>query len=539
VPFVASGYHLALGISLLYFTVLATAWALFSGPTHYISLATVAFFGIGAYTVAVLGELMPWPAVLAVAGLIGIAVALVVGLSTLRLSGIYFVIFTFGLSELIRQVVTWYEINIHRSVGRYIFLSITQEQIYWQLLALFGAVLLTGWLIERSRLGLALRVIGNDEMVARHAGIDTTRAKLAMFAISALFMTLTGAVMAPRWTYIDPAIAFSPMLSFEVVIMALLGGAASLFGPVLGAVPLVLLFEVLTANFPNYFSILLGVVFVLIVYALPRGVVGLFDAAPQPASVSAPLVPAAPISPAGAPLAVEGVRKAFGGLVAVDDLSFTLPRGEIVGLIGPNGSGKTTMLNLISGALTPDAGAIRFKDRDLVGMPAFRIARLGVARTFQLVRVLESMTVTENVMAGLAFRRLPLTGGEAERAAAALLARVGLADKVSLPAAELTYIDQKRLELARALASEPDLLLLDEWLAGLNPTELGEGMALIRSLRDSGITIILVEHVMDAIRSLCDRCVVMNLGAKIAEGPPASVLADQEVVRAYLGGADA
>ena len=182
-PKVASGYQLALGISLLYFTVLATAWALFSGPTHYISLATVAFFGIGAYTVAVRGEFMPWPAVLAIAGLIGIAVALVVGLSTLRLSGIYFVIFTFGLSELIRQIVSWYEININRSVGRYIFLTITTEQIYWQLLALVAIVLLAGWLIGRSRLGLALRVIGNDEVVARHAGIDTTLAKLAMFAI--------------------------------------------------------------------------------------------------------------------------------------------------------------------------------------------------------------------------------------------------------------------------------------------------------------------------------------------------------------------
>ena len=142
VPQVASGYQLALGISLLYLTVLATAWALFSGPTHYISLATVAFFGIGAYTVAVIGEIMPWPAVLAIAGLLGIAVALVVGLSTLRLSGIYFVIFTFGLSELIRQLVTWYEVNVHRSVGRYIFLSITQQQIYWQLLALAALVLL-------------------------------------------------------------------------------------------------------------------------------------------------------------------------------------------------------------------------------------------------------------------------------------------------------------------------------------------------------------------------------------------------------------
>ena len=537
-PLFLTGYQLALGISLLYFTVLATAWALFSGPTHYISLATVAFFGIGAYTVAVLGEAMPWPAVLAVAGLIGIAVALVVGLSTLRLSGIYFVIFTFGLSELIRQVVSWYEINVHRSVGRYIFLSITQQQIYWQLLGLVGLVFLTGWLIGRSRLGLALRVIGSDETVARHAGIDTTRAKLAMFAVSALFMTLTGAVMAPRWTYIDPAIAFSPMLSFEVVIMALLGGAGALLGPLLGAVPLVLLFEVLTANFPNYFSILLGAVFVLIVYALPRGVVGLFDVGPRCRNAPADAAPAA-IAAEGAPLAVEGLRKAFGGLVAVDDLSFEVKGGEIVGLIGPNGSGKTTVLNLISGALAADAGAIRLRQQNIVALGAHRIARLGIARTFQLVRVLESMTAMENVMVGLAFRRAPLSGAAAEHAAAGLLARVGLTGKAGLPATQLTYIDQKRLELARALAAAPDLLLLDEWLAGLNPTELAQGIALIRSLRESGITIILVEHVMDAIRSLCDRCIVMNVGRKIAEGPPETVLADREVVRAYLGGADA
>jgi branched-chain amino acid transport system permease protein len=537
-PVFLTGYQLALGISLLYFTVLSTAWALFSGPTHYISLATVAFFGIGAYTVAVLGEAMPWPAVLIVAGLIGVAVAFVVGLSTLRLSGIYFVIFTFGLSELIRQVVAWYEINVHRSVGRYIFLNITQEQIYWQLLALAALVFLTGWLIGRSRLGLALRVIGNDETVARHAGIDTTRAKLAMLAVSALFMTLTGAVMAPRWTYIDPAIAFSPMLSFEVVIMALLGGAGSLFGPVLGVVPLVLLFEVLTANFPNYFSILLGAVFVLIVYALPRGVVGLFDIGVRRSNGTADAAPTSIIAE-GAPLAVRDLRKAFGGLVAVDGLSFAVNRGEIVGLIGPNGSGKTTVLNLISGALVPDAGAIRLRERDIVGLSSHRIARLGVARTFQLVRVLESMTVIENVMVGLAFRRVPLAGAGAEQVAAGLLARVGLGGRADLPATQLTYIDQKRLELARALALSPDLLLLDEWLAGLNPTELAEGIALIQSLRQSGITIVLVEHVMDAIRSLCDRCIVMNVGRKIAEGPPAAVLAEKGVVRAYLGGADA
>ena len=278
VPSFVGSYHVALGISLLSYIVLATAWALFSGPTRYISLATVAFFGIGAYTVGVLGDALPWWLVLATAGLIGVAVALVVGLSTLRLSGMYFVIFTFGLSELIRQVVTWYEVNVHRSVGRYVFVDVTQDAIYWQLLGLAVLVLLAGRLISRSRLGLALRVIGEDETVARHCGIDTTRAKLTLFAISALFTTLVGAVMAPRWTYIDPAIAFNPMISFQVVIMALLGGAGRLFGPLLGVVPLVFLFEFLSAHFPNSYSILLGAAFILVVYVVPNGIAGLIEA---------------------------------------------------------------------------------------------------------------------------------------------------------------------------------------------------------------------------------------------------------------------
>jgi branched-chain amino acid transport system permease protein len=539
-PLVASRYHLALGITLLYFTVLATAWALFSGPTRYISLATVAFFGIGAYTIAVIDDRLPYPAAVAIAGLVGLVLALIVGLSTLRLSGIYFVIFTFGLAELIRQVVTWYEVNIHKSVGRYIFAGVTQHAIYWQLLALTVAVFATGWVIGRSRLGLSLRVIGEDETVARHSGIDTTRAKLTLFALSAVFMTLTGAVMAPRWTYIDPAIAFNPMLSFQVVIMALLGGAGSLLGPILGVVPLVLLFELLSANFPNYFSILLGVAFMVIVYALPRGVLGLVGQ--RPVTAAAPAAGTAPCNTRrhhAMLLSVDGLRKRFGGLLAVDDLSFTVEPGEVLGLIGPNGSGKTTVLNLISGALAPDAGQIRFKDRELAGAAPFRIARLGVARTFQLVRVLPGMSVAENVLAALAHRAHPLWGGEAERAAQALLRRVGLGAMGAMAAEQLTYIDQKRLELARALALDPELLLLDEWLAGLNPTELGEGIALIRSLQDSGITIILVEHVMDAIRSLCGRCIVMNAGRKIADGPPDAVLADREVVQAYLGAADA
>src|SRR5690349_12849293 len=238
-------------------------------------------------------------------------------------------------------------------------------------------------------------------------------------------------------------------------------------------------------------------------------------------------------------LEVSGLTRRFGGLVAVDDMSMALAPGEILGLFGPNGSGKSTVLNLISGALSPDRGSIRLSGHEIASTAPHRIARLGVARTFQLVRVLPSLDCRENVLAGLAFGRDALWGQAAARRADVLLARVGLAGRAATATGELTYIDQKRLELARALALQPRLLLLDEWLAGLNPGELQDGIALVRSLRGEGMTILLVEHVMDAIRSLCDRCVVMNAGRKIAEGAPGAVLADSEVISAYLGGDDA
>lgn len=269
---ITNDYWVSLGINLLQYAVMATAWALFSGPTRYVSLATVAFFGIGAYTFAVLGEAWPQPVVLLVALGLGVVLAALTGLATLRLSGVHFVIFTFGLAELVRQLVTWYEVNITKSVGRYVFVDITQREIYWQLLVLLVAVLALGAWIRRSRLGLALRVIGDDEQVASHLGIDTARTKILLFAISAGFITLTGAVMAPRWTYLDPAIAFNPTVSFQVLIMALLGGAGRLFGPLAGVIPLVILFEMLSAKFPNHFPILLGLVFLAIVYLVPNGV---------------------------------------------------------------------------------------------------------------------------------------------------------------------------------------------------------------------------------------------------------------------------
>lgn len=274
-PFGVSDYAVSFLINALSYTVLATAWAMFSGATRYVSLATVAFFGLGVYAVALTADSLPLAAIVPLAALLGGAVALVVGLSTLRLSGIHFVVFTFGLSELIRQLAIWWEINRTGTLGRYVFVDAGQTALYWSLLGLCALVFAAGWAIRRSRLGFALDVIGNDETVAAHVGIDTTRVKLAVFALSAMFMSATGAVMAPRWTYIDPNVAFNPLVSFQVLIMALLGGAGRLHGPVLGVIPLVVLFEVLSASFPHHFSIVLGAIFLVIVHFLPEGVAGL------------------------------------------------------------------------------------------------------------------------------------------------------------------------------------------------------------------------------------------------------------------------
>jgi len=237
-------------------------------------------------------------------------------------------------------------------------------------------------------------------------------------------------------------------------------------------------------------------------------------------------------------LSVKGVTKRFGGLVAVNNVSFDVSNHELVGVIGPNGSGKTTMLNMISGAFKPSEGVISLKGQRISDKPAQTIARQGIGRTFQLVRLLPGLSVVENVVAGAVFGHRRRWGHEADEFANDMLDRVGLQGQEHVPISALTYIDQKRLELARVLAGEPKVLLLDEWLAGLNPTELETGIELIHALRDEGRTVIIVEHVMDAIRSLCDRCVVMSSGTKIADGNTDSVLSDPEVIRAYLGDDD-
>lgn len=278
-PLLVNGYWLSILVNMLMYTALATSWSLFSGPTHYIALSTGAFFGIGGYLV---GSGMSdfdqgfWTMAL-IAPVVATALAALIGLVTLRLSGVYFVIFTLGLAELVRNLVSWVQNNFMGSRGLYVLTDLTEEHIYWMLLAITAAVFLFGWQLGRSRLGFALRILGNDEQVAQHVGINTARSKVVLFMTTGFFAALVGAIVAPRYYYIEPNVVFSPELSFLVVIMALLGGIHRLWGPLLGVIPFTILWELVTVSFPNATTMVLGITFLVIVYFVPNGVVGLIE----------------------------------------------------------------------------------------------------------------------------------------------------------------------------------------------------------------------------------------------------------------------
>ncbi len=276
-PFVDQGYWLSIGVEIAMYTVLATSWALFSGPTNLISLASAAFFGVGMYVVAGGIDLMPYWILVLLAGLAGAILAALVGIATLRIAGVYFVIFTLGMAELVRQIVVWGQATLGTQAGLYVLTDFSEKEIFWLLLGLAAIVFFIGWWVGRSRLGFALRIIGNDEMVAIHSGINTARAKVMLFVISSTFAAITGALVAPRYGYVEPTIAFSPFISFQVVIMALLGGVHRLWGPLVGVIPFTLLWEVINSNFPTQTSLLLGISFLLIVYFIPHGFVGLIE----------------------------------------------------------------------------------------------------------------------------------------------------------------------------------------------------------------------------------------------------------------------
>ncbi len=276
VPQFVQPYSIISLVTILMYVILTLSWAIFSGPTRYISLATAAFFGVGVYVSAIWGRTLPLPVLAGLGGLVSFVLALFIGMLTLRLKGIYFILFTFGVSALIRHSLLWWETHVTGTVGRWV-LSLNFTTVYYFMLAIFALTLLTAYFIRQSKFGLALRSIGENEEAAAHIGINITMIKVITFAISAIFIGATGAIMATRWTYIDPAIAFNPLISFLPVLMAIFGGTARLYGPILGAAIFTLLQQFLITEYPYYYMLLFGATLILVVLFLPEGLVGLVD----------------------------------------------------------------------------------------------------------------------------------------------------------------------------------------------------------------------------------------------------------------------
>ena len=273
-PLYAAPYTVILMTTIFMYIILAVSWAMFSGPTGYISLAPAAFFGVGIYTSAILGKAVPLLLVIVIGGLSSFCLALLVGALTLRLRGIYFVMFTFGLVELILHFVLWWEVNITGTTGR-VVPSVGNTTVYYLMLIVFAILMLTAYFMKHSKFGLALRSIGEYEEAAAHTGINVTALKVITFAMSAFFIGLAGAIMATRWTYIDPRIAFNPVLSFMPVLMAIFGGMGALYGPIIGATFFSYLEEFLITRFPYHYMLIFGIIMVVAIVYMPGGLVGL------------------------------------------------------------------------------------------------------------------------------------------------------------------------------------------------------------------------------------------------------------------------
>jgi branched-chain amino acid transport system permease protein len=275
-PWYAPRYTIILLTTIIMYMVITLSWAMFSAPTGYISLASAAFFGVGVYTTALLGMVLPLALIIVIGGLASACLALLVGALTLRLRGTYFVMFTFGLVELLLHFILWWEVNITGTTGR-VVLPVSNTVVFYTMLLILAVLLLTAYLLRQSKFGLALQGIGEYEEAAAHVGINVTALKVTTFALSAFFMGAAGAIMATRWTYIDPKIAFNPLISFLPVLMAIFGGMGSLFGPIIGATIFTYLEEILITRFPYYYMLIFGCIMIIAILYLPEGLVGLFQ----------------------------------------------------------------------------------------------------------------------------------------------------------------------------------------------------------------------------------------------------------------------
>jgi ABC-type branched-subunit amino acid transport system ATPase component/ABC-type branched-subunit amino acid transport system permease subunit len=556
-----SGYYQQIMTLVAIWATMSLAWNMLSGYGGQISFGHASFFGLGAYTVVlthVSYGIPPWISIPMGVG-VGVAAAVAIGVPTFRLRGHYFALSMLAYPLAMLYVFEWagYQevpVPMERE-DPFLYMQFTDKRVYGVLaLGLAVIAMLASLAVERSRFGLSLLAIKQNEAAAEAAGIQTWRWKMLAIMQSGGFAAAAGGLYAVILLVVTPPTVFDVLVSAQALIFCLFGGVGTLWGPVIGAAILLPLAEILHGELghiiPGIQGVVYGLAIIIIILAAPEGIFwrvrdrffppqtpapeDVPEPAKVPATVAAPDEPRPPVQPGPPLLVLDNVSRHFGGLRAVDGVSLTVDEGPIHGIIGPNGAGKTTLFNVINGFLAPTTGSISFRGESLVGMKPNRICRAGVGRTFQIVRAFPRMTMMQNVVVG-AFVATP-DNDEAEHLALAAIDRVGLSRHESLQTASgLTTRQLRLLELARAIASQPKLLLLDETLAGLGHAELDDVLEAIRQIGRSGTTVLIIEHTMHAMVRLADRFSVLDHGRMIADGRPEDVVRNPAVIEAYLG----
>ncbi len=538
----------------LHWVALATSWSILSGYSGYFSFGHGAFFGAGMYATATLATAgLPFLATLPLAGLVAALFGVAVGAVVFRvrsLRGELFALLTLAVTFVLATIVL--NTRIDGGPGVYLsgvplprILGSPTTTLYLLALAVAVAAVGSAYAVHRARWGMGLFAIHDDEDVAEVLGVPTYRYKLFALGLSSGLAGIAGGIHAMFVTYVTVAETFSIVVPLYVVLMSVVGGARHWLGPTIGATLVtVLMYGATGGQTAVGGRAMVGLALVLVILFLPEGITGFLARrrSSRTQGTRAPAPPATTVASSrgrrigGGPLLVcADVRKAFRGVRALEGVDLEVREGEILGLVGPNGSGKSTLINVVSGHYRADGGRIVVDGVDLGGRPAHEIAGRGISRTYQIPRPFNHLTVRDNVVVAGMFGRASWSRRAAGREAEKWLEFTGLSDRADRFPAALNLHQRKFLELARALAAQPRLVMLDEVLSGLAPSEMAAATQLVLRIRDQGATVVFVEHIMRAVMALADRVVVLDAGQVIASGAPAEVMRHPDVVRRYLG----
>ena len=582
IPLWGEAYVWSLMCLTLMWVGLAVSWNIISGYTGYVSLGHTAFFGMGAYVGSLISVDLgvPWGLAAIAAGVVTAAVAVPIGFVLLRLRGPFFAIGMLGLSEVFRVAANKLSRWTGGGAGLYLESGERIWLVYFGFLATALAAFLVTWVISARPYGRVLRAIRDDEEAAEVLGKRTTANKVTAFVISAFFPGVLGTVYAIFLSYIDPESAFTVEYNLVIVLMAVLGGAGTVLGPVIGAAVIGAMRETFWISFPQLHLIVFGLAVVVLVLVWPDGVYppltrlvtrlvtplatrlrrrtpdSTAATATEPPDVAAEGGPDIDLSrlsgltdlsaagarpgpdpsdgkrPPAPMLRVESLARSFAGRRVIDGCTFEVERGSVTGLIGPNGSGKTTVLNLVNGVLAPHAGRVLVGGVRVDGRRPHAVAAAGVGRTFQVPRLFDRMSVLDNMLVA---SPPDLDAERVRERVTASLRLVGLLGLEDRPAGKLSYGQRKLLEIARVLVTGPRLILMDEPFAGVNPVLREKIADLVQALRDHGPTFVIIGHEMTEMMALCERMIVLDQGAVLAEGSPQEIQEDERVFEAYFG----